>query len=381
MQYLLEILRVTESSSLAALVSTVALAPILIFGIPAGAFADHSSRIVTMRVAEFVSAAATLALAVLLFSIEFVSPALIFTVALLSILAVFFDACSFGILPELVPKERLGQANGLLYGNNAVISLMGPVIAGILYSNFGLTLVLLINTATFLVSGYLLITLPKDRHESAPGTQKLRSIPKSMSEGLVVIWRSQLLRYLVTSGSATGIARGALTACMTVVAVERFGSGGELVGTFVSAIGAGAFVASLLLSFLSERIAQSRITLISMACGAVSFLATALATAPVGMIISCFAWGTFYTILIINNVTIRQTILPDAFQARVNSTARTIAWDGEPVGAGLAALLLKFGSDPATLIAVSIPFLLAAVIAPFTPLKKSELVPISEPTV
>ena len=87
---------------------------------------------------------------------------MLISVALLSIFAVFFDACSFGLLPDLVPKERLGQANGLLYGNNTVISLLGPVIAGFLYAQFGLIFVLLINSATFSVSAFLLFTLPKD---------------------------------------------------------------------------------------------------------------------------------------------------------------------------------------------------------------------------
>ena len=158
----LEVLKLTESASLAALVTTVALAPILILGIPAGAFADHSSRVFIMRVAELASAITTATLAAILLLLGFLSPALLISVALLSIFAVFFDACSFGLLPDLVPKERLGQANGLLYGNNTVISLLGPVIAGFLYAQFGLIFVLLINSATFSVSAFLLFTLPKD---------------------------------------------------------------------------------------------------------------------------------------------------------------------------------------------------------------------------
>ena len=153
----LEVLKLTESASLAALVTTVALAPILILGIPAGAFADHSSRVFIMRVAELASAITTATLAAILLLLGFLSPALLISVALLSIFAVFFDACSFGLLPDLVPKERLGQANGLLYGNNTVISLLGPVIAGFLYAQFGLIFVLLINSATFSVSAFLLL--------------------------------------------------------------------------------------------------------------------------------------------------------------------------------------------------------------------------------
>ena len=164
---------------------------------------------------------------------------------------------------------------------------------------------------------------------------------------------------------------------MAIIAVERFRGGGELVGLFVSAIGAGAFLASLLLSFLSERFPQSQITLITMPFAVLSFFGVALAPTPLIMTLCCFAWGSCYTTLIVNNVTIRQSILPDHFQARVNSTARTIAWGGEPIGAGLSALLLKFSSDQATLLIISVPFIIAAIMAPFTPLRKRVLEPIA----
>lgn len=67
----LEVLKLTESASLAALVTTVALAPILILGIPAGAFADHSSRVFIMRVAELASAITTATLAAILLLLGF----------------------------------------------------------------------------------------------------------------------------------------------------------------------------------------------------------------------------------------------------------------------------------------------------------------------
>lgn len=372
----LEVLRLTESASLSALVTTVALAPILIFGMPAGAIADHRSRVSIMRAAELASAVTTATLAVVLLALGFLSPVLLISVALLSIFAVFYDACSFGLLPELVPKERLGRANGLLYGNNTVISLLGPVIAGFLYTQFGLIFVLLVNSATFSVSTFLLFSLPKDSSSNEEKRHTLQSMPKSMIEGLDIIWRSRLLRYLVGSGAACGVAGGALSACMTIIAVERFQGGGELVGLFVSAIGAGAFLASLLLSFLSERFPKTQITLITMPLAVLGFFGVAFAPTPPIMIICCFTWGSFYTILIVNNVTIRQSILPDNFQARVNSTARTIAWGGEPIGAGLLALLLKFSSDQAALFIFSVPLLIAAIMAPFTPLRKRGLEPI-----
>jgi len=372
----LEVLKQTESASLAALVTAISLAPILLLGIPAGAVADRSSRVLMMRIAEAASAIITVILGVIMVSAGFSSLPVLIAVGALSALAVFFDASSFGILPNLVPGERLGQANGLLYGNNTVISLVGPVVAGALYANFGIAVVLFLNAATFAVSLVFLLTLPQDRPVGGSLTEKLRSMPTDMAEGLVVIWRSSLLRYLVSAGAATGIAGGALNACIVVIASERFGGGGEMVGIFISSAGVGAFLASLLLSFLSERIPQSRITLVGLVAGLLSFLGIALAANPIMMAVFCVAWGLTYTVLIINNVTIRQSVLPDVYQARVNSTARTIAWGGEPVGAGLTVLLLVYLPDSIVLLIAAIPFLIATIVAPFTALKNRELTPV-----
>lgn len=366
---------------MSAVVTAIAMAPVLLLGIPAGAIADRSSRVRMLRIAEVASTAITLMLVVVLMVFGFVSPIVLTFVALLSIFAVFFDAGSFGVLPTLVPKERIGQANGLLYGNNTVISLVSPVVAGYLYSTVGLTAVLIINAVTFAISAALLLTLPKDQPEGGSVGDKLRSMPSDMAEGLAVIWRSHLLRFLVFSGAATAIAGGALSACMIIIATERFDADGKLVGMFISATGAGAFIASLVLSFLSERVSQSRITIVAMLAGVLSFAGTALARTPILMIVFCIAWGLCYTVLIINNVTIRQTILPHTYQARVNSTARTIAWGGEPVGAGLAALLLAYGPDHVVLLIASIPFVIVTMMAPFTALKSRELTPIPEPAI
>jgi hypothetical protein len=47
------------------------------------------------------------------------------------------------------------------------------------------------------------------------------------------------------------------------------------------------------------------------------------------------------TLLIVNGIVTRQVITPDRLQSRVNTTARLIAWGGNPLGAAAAGVLAE----------------------------------------
>ncbi|MDZ7914940.1 MAG: hypothetical protein U5O16_24415 [Rhodococcus sp. (in: high G+C Gram-positive bacteria)] len=44
--------------------------------------------------------------------------------------------------------------------------------------------------------------------------------------------------------------------------------------------------------------------------------------------------------MIINGITVRHLVTPDELQGRVNTTARMLAWGGQPIGAGVAGALV-----------------------------------------
>lgn len=97
----------------------------------------------------------------------------------------FFDPASDGLVPQLVPKAELQQANALLGLTQSAPAIFGPVLSGLLISLFGLGWVFLVDAATFAVSGICLALVrlpprePRDRegfvHELVEGWNAVRS--------------------------------------------------------------------------------------------------------------------------------------------------------------------------------------------------------------
>ena len=107
--------RLTGSAALTALVSGLEAAPYVVFGLVAGALSDRWNRRRTMVTAELLGAAllASIPLAHLL---DVMTVPHILAVAFLApTLATFFDGASFGAVPTLVGRDRIGQANSYVW--------------------------------------------------------------------------------------------------------------------------------------------------------------------------------------------------------------------------------------------------------------------------
>lgn len=367
----LEVLDRTGSETLAAAVTTVSLAPILLVGLPAGVFADRHSRVRIMRTCEIISATTMVLLGLALALDSALSWPVYLGVALVSACAVLFDAGSFGLLPTLVDRNEIAEANSLLYGSNTVVSLIAPAVGGFIFVSTDITTIVSINAATFAISVALLLTMPTD--EPQVHSRESSSFRGDLLIGLRVIALDPLLRFLVGAGAASGIAGGAFTAGLVVIVTQRLDADAETLGVVISIMGAGAVCGSLFLSVVSSRVAATHVALVGFPLAVCVFVWISLDENIVTFLAGCFAWGVVYTALIINNVTLRQTVLPNSLQARVNTTARTIAWGGEPVGAALLAGLLAIFPLRESLLVSVVPFACLSLLIWFTPLRKGDL--------
>src|SRR3954471_9188033 len=76
----------------------------------------------------------------------------------------FFNPASTGLMPEIVPAERLQQANGVRATALSGGEIAGPAIAGVLIAGFGPGWALAIDAATFAVSALFLALLHLPTH-------------------------------------------------------------------------------------------------------------------------------------------------------------------------------------------------------------------------
>jgi MFS family permease len=118
-----------------------------------------------------------------------------------------------------------------------------------------------------------------------------------------------------------------------------------------------------------RRMAVGRITLIGLFAHLAALIAVALAPNLWAGIVLIGVWDLCNTLIVINGIALRQQVTPDHLQARVNTTARMIAWGGQPFGAAIGGALAEVLDVRSTLLLVAVGVGLSALLGWLLPLR------------
>ena len=218
-------------------VRTGALLVSLLFG---GVVADRMPRRAVMIGADLVRFVTQGLLAALVIA----GAAEVWSIALLTgltgIATGFFNPASTGLLPAIVPPEKLQQANGIRATLLSAGEIGGPVLAGVLVAAVGAGWALAVDAATFAVSGLLLLGLrvPGRVERAATGfMEDLREGWDTFS-GTTWVWT------FVLWAAVMNLTFGAWNVLGPVVAEQELG-GAAAWGAVNAALGIGALVGAV----------------------------------------------------------------------------------------------------------------------------------------
>jgi len=336
------------SPALTGLLSALEAIPYLLLGLPAGAWAD---RMDPRRVLGLSALASCLLLA----SVPLADAAGALTTGHLLVAAAgsataltFSDAAGFRALAALVPPGRMGQATGHLSAVSTVIALAGPAAGGLLAAALGASAAIAVDAASFALSALLMTRLPLTPTPSARSPH--RSLRTEIGEGLRWVWNHRLVRTLTLLGVGNSLTAGFVTGLVVVVAVRQLdlSSDDGRIGLLYAAAGAGSLLASLLLAPLQRHLPVGWITLGGLAAGLLFLGGWSASRSLILGAVTLLGWQAANTLVSLNGIVVRQTLAPLELQARVNTTARIIAWGGQPAGALLGGMTAEHaGLGPA----------------------------------
>lgn len=151
----------TGSALAASALLMVYLVPSFLLGSVAGVFVDRWDRRRTMVVADFSRGALLLLLLLprtgdrlwLTYAVAFCQSAI----------GAFFGPAENALLPTLVDEAHLVPANALNALNNNLARLLGPPIGGVLFGLLGLNGVVLLDSASYGISGALIALIAARR--------------------------------------------------------------------------------------------------------------------------------------------------------------------------------------------------------------------------
>ncbi|MEV0697945.1 MFS transporter [Saccharopolyspora sp. NPDC050389] len=174
--------------------------PYLLFGLLAGVVVDRY-RCKPMLVGADLGRAVLLCAIPALHAVSLLDlPALALLVAAMGLASLFFDAADQAFLPRLVPTGLLTSANARLEQSDAVAQTTGPVLATALIKVLGAPLAILVDAASYLISGVLLASI-RVQEPAAPRAAR-RSLLTGLREGMSWVYRHRMLAPMALSGTS-----------------------------------------------------------------------------------------------------------------------------------------------------------------------------------
>ena len=298
----------------------------------AGVLADRVDRRVVL-------VASDLARAVLVLGLVFARDlATIYVLVFLMGLArTVFNPTVRAAFPSVVGGGDLTRANALISGTFSTSIMVGPALGGLLVASVGVDAAFLADAVTYLISAFLLSTVPL-----------LRPRRESEEEGFVRALRSGF-GYLIGTPIPLAIVLGAFLTILTInatvpaevfLAKETFGAGDAGYGLLVSLWGGGMVLGSAMMAVFGDRINLVLLYFLSIFVGACALVGTGLAPAFVLALGALTVEGTATGIDNVATDTILQKRVPEVFLGRVFSIRFLGYSAGEALAYPLGGLLV-----------------------------------------
>lgn len=215
------------------------IVPVLLLGFLAGAVADRQPRRRIMVTADLGRAAVAVVLAVFGHNL-----AIIYAAAFgLSVGTAFFNPAAASLLPSVVERGDVVEANSALWSAAVVSQIALAPLAGALVAFAGAGPAFLLNAASFIVSAALLRGLPLAAQASRAPRRRMADV----AEGLGIIRNSRLLSTLAGVQALAALSAGATSALLVVLAERHLHVGAGQFGLLIAAIGVGAGFGPLML--------------------------------------------------------------------------------------------------------------------------------------
>lgn len=357
----LYVLQRFDSPVLAGWVVFAAMAPGLVISPLAGALLDRmgAPRAIVIDVA--VSAGLLLALAIVDRAGVVTAPMLLTFVAVFSLTTPLGTAGIRVLIPRLVPKDALDRANALDTSSYALISVIGPAVAGVLFGFTGslatlLVIVVLYGAAT--ISLVPLVRRTSAGHSVPPG-----SLLRGAWAGVLYVLHNASLRSLAISYALFQVSWGILVVVVPVVVARELGAGAvadSVVGGLWAMAGLAGGLGALYAGHLST-VGRERQFI------AVGTLATAAALWPVsasfglvGLAIGLALVGLLEGPVDVGVLSLRQRRTDPDWLGRVIAVSMSFNMSGLPLGSAIGGIVVAHSSALAFGLAAGASVLAAA---------------------
>lgn len=318
--------------------------PELIFGPVAGVYIDRWDKKKILVAADFVRGIAVLLLAVLYLA-DVLAIWHIYSAALcISLCSALFNPATMAVIPAVVEKAELRQANALSQLVAGAVAVIGPLVGASSVALLGYAGVLVFNGCSYMISG-LAAAFLRMRKTGAAAKEPVCS---ALLQGLRYIRRDPRIVVVVIIVAVIHVFVGAMVVVMPFLAGSLTGGINSL-GVLQAALGGGIIAGAVYVSrFSGERLAGSSLFCAIMvmgagiaALGALQFLRSDAVEVYAGC---CLIIGMCVAVVSVFWRTIAQTCVAAEMTGRVFSVLSTTGNITLPVSIGLFGVILHYAA-------------------------------------
>jgi Na+/melibiose symporter-like transporter len=259
----------------------------------------------------------------------------VFVVAfLIGSMTTLFDGALYTMIPALVPKERLAQANGFVAASQQANFALGPLTAGVrAFTTGGPALGLFINGVTFVVSAISLYWVGRVQHHRRPEDERAAFLTEA-ANGIRFIWAEPRLRITTIAAIVPNFVVGFIEATFVVLAVVVLEAQTETeIGILLAALGVGGVVGALLAPRVIRSLGLGKTLVVGMGITGLGLFAVMFTRYGPLAIALQIGWMVGVSTINVPLATIRQHYAPPSMIGRVITASRAIGWATLPIGA------------------------------------------------
>ncbi|MFF0477778.1 MFS transporter [Streptomyces sp. NPDC004284] len=363
------------------LITALESLPYLFISLFAGVWLDRGSKRLILVATDVVRAGLLLLIPLAWWQDLLSIPLLMGVVLLVGCCSVVSDIGGMSMLPEVVERTHLVEANSKLELSSSASSLSGSAIGGAILQVVSAPVAMVVNAATYLLSA-VFTALVRTR----PGAVKDQEAPskgvwREIGEGITFITRNPTIRVLVVATMIFNFFTLALEPVFLVFITRTLDLEPIHIGLIMSSSGAGALVGALIAERFGRRLGLGPALVTSLGtAGLVSVLlplATVVPTFPavVLVIVMHFVDAAMVIVCNVNLRSYRTAITPDELQGRMNASNRMLVMGAAPVGAVFGGALGGWTGVTVALVVVSVGILCSAAVIFFSRVRSVREIP------
>ncbi|SCT35775.1 Major facilitator superfamily MFS_1 [Staphylococcus aureus] len=338
----LMILKLTGSAFQVGIVSALSFIPYAILGLPAGALIDRLNKKTIMKCADIIRFISYLSIPVLSFY-NMLSIFQIYVVAIISGIGLVFHSISeVSIIPSIVKEEDLASANSYIYATQNVSEFLGPIIGGLLYTYMGYSILIFIDSMTFLLSFFSLILI-KIETKSIFNQEKLsgKNFLSDVKVGFDYLLSNSTIRVMAVVVSLSNLIISPYYIYIVMFVKEVMNQSSQALGLVLGISSLGALIGSLSASFLLKLFNFGKLIVIILFLDTIFRLMLPFSTYIFILIPLLGLTYMTQSILNIAIITLRQKKCSEHMLGRVNSVFKTMVFVFRPIGLFLGGILLE----------------------------------------